>query len=98
MELEFLNRTVDYLTSERLVERFPGRCFRIEECHPFRPKSFRKELAELGIKKAAIQRRDFPLSVEELRKCYKIGESSERYLFFTKDALGGLILLSCRKP
>jgi len=98
MELEFLNRTVDYLTSERLVECFPGRCFRIEECRPFRPKSFRKELAELGITKAAIQRRDFPLSVEELRKRYKVGESSERYLFFTKDALGGLIWFSCRKP
>jgi len=98
MGLEFVNWTVDYLTSDSLVERFPGRSFRIEECRPFRPKSFRKELAELGITKAAIQRRDFPLSVEELRKRYKIGESSERYLFFTKDASGKLIWLSCRKP
>jgi hypothetical protein len=97
LHLEFLNRTVDYLTSARLVERFPGRSFRIEACRPFRPKSFRKELAELGITNAAIQRRDFPLSVEELRKRYKIGESSERFLFFTKDSLGGLVWLSCRK-
>jgi hypothetical protein len=97
LHLEFLNRTVDYLTSARLVERFPGRSFRIEACRPFRPKSFRKELAELGITNAAIQRRDFPLSVEELRKRYKIGESSERFLFFTKDALGDLVWLSCRK-
>ncbi|TNJ38998.1 hypothetical protein FGF66_06180 [Chlorobaculum thiosulfatiphilum] len=97
LHLEFLNRTVDYLTSDRLVERFPGRRFRIEECRPFRPKSFRKELAELGITNAAVQRRDFPLSVEELRKRYKIGESSERYLFFTKNATGGLVWLSCRK-
>jgi len=96
--LEFLNSTVDYLTSDQLVERFPGRSFRIEECRPFRPKSFRKELAALKITKAAIQRRDFPLSVEELRKRYKIGESSERYLFFTKDATGDLVWLSCRKP
>jgi hypothetical protein len=96
--LEFLNRTVDYLTSEKHVEGFPDRSFRIDECRPFRQKSFRKELAELGITKAAIQRRDFPLSVEELRKRYKIGESSERYLFFTKDAAGGLVWLACRKP
>jgi len=98
LHLEFLNRTVDYLTSARLVERFPGRSFRIEAYRSFRPKSFRKELAELGITNAAIQRRDFPLSVEELRKRYKIGESSERFLFFTKDALGDLVWLSCRKP
>jgi hypothetical protein len=97
-QLTFLNRTVDYLTSAQRVEPFPGRSFRIEECRQFRPKSFRKELAELGITNAAIQRRDFPLSVEELRKRYKIGESSERFLFFTKDASGGLVWLSCRKP
>jgi 16S rRNA G966 N2-methylase RsmD len=95
--LEFLNRTVDYLTSDRLNEPFPGRCFRIELCRPFKPKSFRKELAGQGIANAAVQRRDFPLSVEELRKRYKIGESSERFLFFTKDGLGDLIWLSCRK-
>ncbi|AOS84718.1 hypothetical protein BIU88_11590 [Chlorobaculum limnaeum] len=97
MQLEFLNRTVDYLTSADRVEPFPGRSFRIEECRPFRQKSFRKELAELEITNAAVQRRDFPLSVEELRKRYKIGESSERFLFFTKDASGDLIWLSCRK-
>lgn len=97
LQLSFLNRTVDYLTSAHRVEPFPGRSFRIEECRPFRQKSFRKELAKLGITNAAIQRRDFPLSVEELRKRYKIGESSERFLFFTKDASGDLIWLSCRK-
>jgi hypothetical protein len=98
MQLSFLNRTVDYLTSDRLIEPFPGRSFRIGEYRPFRPKSFRKELAELGITNAAIQRRDFPLAVEELRKRYKIGESSGHFLFFTKDASGGLVWLSCRKP
>ena len=97
LHLEFLNRTVDYLVSDRLVEPFPGRSFRIEAYRPFRPKSFRKELTELGIANAAVQRRDFPLSVEELRKRYKIGESSERFLFFTKDGSGGLFWLSCRK-
>ncbi|MBN1928068.1 MAG: class I SAM-dependent methyltransferase [Chlorobiaceae bacterium] len=97
LHLEFLNRTVDYLTSDRLVEPFPGRSFRIEASRPFRPKSFRKDMSELGIANAAVQRRDFPLSVEELRKRYKIGESSERFLFFTKDSSGGLFWLSCRK-
>jgi len=97
LNLEYLNDSVDYLTSDRLVEPFPGRSFRVEECLPFKPKSFRAELAERGISKAAIQRRDFPLSVEELRKKYRLGESSEHFLFFTKDVSGGLVCLLCRK-
>lgn len=98
MKLEFLNRTVDYLTSERCVERFPGRRFRIEACRPFRPKSIRRELLAFGVSNAAVQRRDFPLSVDALRKRFRIGESSEHFLFFTKDASGGLVWLLCRKP
>jgi hypothetical protein len=98
LNLEYLNNSVDYLTSDRLVEPFPGRSFRVEECLPFKPKSFRSELSARGIAKAAIQRRDFPLSVEELRKKYRLGESSEEYLFFTKDASGDLLCLWCRKP
>jgi hypothetical protein len=97
LNLEYLNNSVDYLTSERLAKPFPGRSFRVEECLPFKPKSFRAELASRGISKAAVQRRDFPLSVEELRKKYRIGESSELFLFFTKDASGGLVCLLCRK-
>ncbi|HWR00458.1 MAG TPA: hypothetical protein VN371_01235 [Chlorobaculum sp.] len=98
LDLGFLNHTVDYLTSNSLVEPFPGRSFRVEECLPFKPKSFMSELERRGISKASIQRRDFPLSVEELRKKYRLGESSERYLFFTKDGSGGLVCLICRKP
>ena len=98
LNLGFLNHTVDYLTSDSLVEPFPGRSFCVEECLPFKPKSFRTELERRGISKASIQRRDFPLSVEELRKKYRLGESSEHYLFFTKDGSGGLVCLVCRKP
>jgi hypothetical protein len=96
--LFFLNHTVDYLTSEHRIESFPGRRFLIEACRPFRQKSFRKELAALGITNAVVQRRDFPLSVEALRKRYSIGESSRIFLFFTKNASGELIWLFCRKP
>ena len=98
LNIQFLNHTVDYLTSNSLVEPFPGRSFRVEECLPFKPKSFRSELERRGISKASIQRRDFPLSVQELRKRYRLGESSEHYLFFTKDGSGGLVCLICRKP
>jgi hypothetical protein len=95
--LRFLNRSVDYLVPERPVEGFPGRCFHVEACLPFKPKTFARELAGLGISAAAVQRRDFPLSPDEIRKRFRLAESSDRYLFFTRDAEGGLICLCCRK-
>ncbi|NTU93619.1 MAG: hypothetical protein HGA56_06350 [Chlorobiaceae bacterium] len=95
--LEFLNHTVDYLTSDRLVDHFPGRIFSVDACLPFKPKKFREELARRGVTGAAIQRRDFPLSPEQLRKQLRLAESSDRYLFFTRDASGELVGLICRR-
>ena len=95
--LEFLNQTVDYLTSDELVAGFPGRSFSVVESLPFKPKTFRRELKRLGVSAAAIQRRDFPLSPEQLRTQYRLGESSEVFLFFTKDASGALLCLVCRR-
>ena len=75
------------------MEPFPGRSFRIEECRPFRQKSFRKEIAELGITNAAIQRRDFPLPVEELRKRYR-NEDDVREFLTTVFADAGATVIS----
>ncbi|MEI6652416.1 MAG: hypothetical protein WCL42_07560 [Chlorobiaceae bacterium] len=41
------------------------------ECIPWKPKSFRAFLERHAIAGASIQRRDFPLSAEELRKKYR---------------------------
>ena len=85
---EFVNKSVDYLTSERLVEHFPGRTFRMIECVLYKPKSFRTFLDRHHIVGASIQRRDFPLSPEELRKKYRLLENERAFLFFTRDATG----------
>ncbi|NTU45014.1 MAG: hypothetical protein HGA99_05765 [Chlorobiaceae bacterium] len=84
--LEFLNGSVDYLTGERLIADFPGRVFRVIECIPWKPKTFRAFLERHHITGASIQRRDFPLSVEELRKRFSIRESERAFLFFTRNA------------
>lgn len=93
----FISPKVDYLTADRLVRSFPGRAFRLEERLPFKPKSFRKQLEERGIEAAAIQRRDFPLSVEDLRSKFRLKESSSRFLFFTKDGSGELACFICSR-
>ncbi len=86
--LEFVNRSVDYLTADRKIEAFPGRTFRVVECVPYKPKSFRAFLERHAIAGASIQRRDFPLSADELRKKYRLLESERAFLFFTRDAAG----------
>jgi len=86
--LQFVNRSVDYLTADRHIEVFTGRSFRVVECIPYKPKSFRTFLERHAIAGASIQRRDFPLSVEALRKKYRLRESERAFLFFTRDALG----------
>ncbi|NHQ59701.1 hypothetical protein G9409_03705 [Chlorobium sp. BLA1] len=84
--LEFLNGSVDYLTGEQLIADFPGRLFQVLERVPWKPKTFRAFLDRHHITGASIQRRDFPLSVEELRKRYCLGESERAFLFFTRNA------------
>lgn len=84
--LEFVNQSVDYLTADRKVEHFAGRTFRVVECVAWKPKSFRAFLERHELVGASIQRRDFPLSTEELRKKYRLVESERHFLFFTKDA------------
>jgi len=86
--LEFVNKSVDYLTSECKIKAFPGRSFRMIEVVPYKPKSFRGFLELHAIKGASIQRRDFPLSPEELRKKYRLLESERAFLFFTRDREG----------
>jgi len=91
--LQFVNRSVDYLTADRKIEAFPGRTFRVVECVPYKPKSFRAFLERHAITGASIQRRDFPLSAEELRKKYRLLESERAFLFFTKDARGNSVCI-----
>ena len=86
--LQFVNKSVDYLTADRKIETFPGRTFRVVDCVPYKPKSFRAFLERHAVAGASIQRRDFPLSPEELRKKYRLLESERAFLFFTRGAAG----------
>ncbi|ASQ91438.1 hypothetical protein CHL67_11360 [Prosthecochloris sp. GSB1] len=95
--LRFISPSVDYLTASRRVGEFPGRSFRIAETVVYKPKTFRKFLDVRGIGGASIQRRDFPLSPEEIRRKFRLKESDETYLFFTRDAAGALLCVRCSK-
>lgn len=72
---------------------FPGRHFKIEAAIPYN----KKALYALGIKKANVTTRNFPTSVNELRKKFKIKDGGEVYLFFTTNSAGKKIVLHCTK-
>lgn len=79
-------------TSDTLVD-FPGRSFRIEETVPYN----KKALQQLGIRKANVTTRNFPDSVEHIRKKHKIKDGGDIYLFFTTSNDGSYIVLLCSK-
>lgn len=79
-------------TSNALID-FPGRVFKIEKIVPYNKKEFKK----LGIKKANVTTRNFPESVENIRKKFNIKDGGINYLFFTTDLNNNKIIISTFK-
>ena len=82
-------------TSDHLVSDFPGRRFRVDEVLSFTGKLC-KGLSKT-IPQANITVRNFPLSVEELRKRTKITDGGHVYLFATTLVDGEKVLVKCSK-
>tara|TARA_Y100000588_G_scaffold224668_1_gene238640 strand:+ start:2776 stop:3957 length:1182 start_codon:yes stop_codon:yes gene_type:complete len=79
-------------TSNELIN-FPGRRFKVEKVIPFN----KKEFAKSGIKKANVTTRNFPISVNDIRKKLKIKDGGQSYLFFTTDKTNSKIVIVCSK-
>lgn len=81
-------------TGETYQPDFPGRCFSVEQIRGFGKKDL-KALAAL--KQANVTVRNFPSSVNELRKKLHLTDGGDTYLFATTLAAGEKVLLQCRK-
>jgi hypothetical protein len=79
-------------TNNQLLE-FPGRKFRVVVTIPFN----KKGIQQLALKKANITVRNFPISVSEIRKKFKIKDGGDDYLFFTTNPKGEKIVVQCIK-
>lgn len=90
-----LARDSHLFVSKERVDGFPGRSFRVDAVTTMNKKELRKALA--GVTKANISVRNFPLSVDALRKRLKISEGGGIYLFATTLAEGSHVLLVCSK-
>ena len=82
-------------TSENYITDFPGRIFKVEETVEFNKQSLRNLNDE--VKKANLTVRNFPLTVNELRKKIKITEGGDVYLFATTLSDNKKVLVKCSK-
>ena len=73
---------------------FPGRSFLIENIVPYSKSELR---AALSYKKANIATRNFPESVETLRKKWKIADGGDVYLFFVTNLEDKKEMIVCSK-
>lgn len=82
-------------TSDTLYADFPGRRFRVTGSRTFSKQDL-KQIAR-DIPQANITIRNFPSTVQELRKKLKIKEGGDRYLFATTLKNEQHIILECLK-
>ena len=80
-------------TSENLID-FPGRSFKIENILPYNKKGFSKT----KITKANVTTRNFPESVQNIRKKLKLKDGGKTYLFFTTSLNNEKQIIICSKP
>ncbi|MEZ0006386.1 hypothetical protein ABH942_001756 [Flavobacterium sp. 28YEA47A] len=80
-------------TSDELLD-FPGRVFQIEEVIKYGKAEMKQSLQN---KKANITVRNFPETVENIRKKWKISDGGNLYCFFTTNMNNDKIVLLCNK-
>ncbi|MBS7231304.1 class I SAM-dependent methyltransferase [Flavobacterium psychroterrae] len=80
-------------TSDELID-FPGRSFEIIKVIPYSKNEMKTELAN---QQANVTTRNFPDTVENIRKKWKIKNGGNLYCFFTTDKNESKIVLICRK-
>ena len=80
-------------TSDEPID-FPGRIFEIKKVFPYSKQEMKTNLENT---KANITTRNFPDSVDDIRKKWKINDGGSTYCFFTTDLNNDKIVLLCCK-
>ncbi|KAB2914666.1 MAG: hypothetical protein F9K23_13130 [Bacteroidetes bacterium] len=84
-----------YYTGTTPIEDFMGRQFSIINAVPFAKSGIAAYIKQHGLQKANVAKRNFRLSVDEIKKLFKIKDGGNEYLFFTQQGTKG-ILYHCR--
>ncbi len=88
-----LHKHTHLYTSNELID-FPGRRFRVIEIFPYSKKTMRSGIT---FEKANIATRNFPESVADLRRKWKITEGGDSYIFFVISGNDEKMVLICEK-
>ena len=91
--LDKLHRHSHLYTSEELID-FPGRIFEIKAVFPYNKTEIKIHLSG---KPCNITTRNFPETVENIRKKWKIKDGGNHYSFFTTDVNTNKIIVFCAK-
>ena len=92
-QLDKLHKHSHLYTSNDLID-FPGRVFEIQHNFPYSKKEIKTHLENT---KHNITTRNFPETVETIRKKWKIKEGGNSYCFCTTDMKNDKIVLLCTK-
>lgn len=93
--LDKLHPSSHLYTSDVLYEDFPGRKFVVDNICSLNKKDMKEYLSD--IKQANITTRNFPLSVQEIRKKTGLKDGGDIYIFATTLADDRKVLLICHK-
>jgi len=80
-------------TSEKPIENFPGRAFKVEQVLNYNPKEFKKT----KIKQANIACRNFKVKPDVIKKKLNLKDGGDTYLFATSNQNNKPILVVCVK-
>lgn len=94
-DMEKLHASSHLYTTDRLMPQFPGRIFEITEIFPFNSRIC--NALQSAIPEANIAVRNFPLSVDELRKRTGIADGGNIYLFATTLSDNQKTLIKCMR-
>lgn len=91
-QLHKLDHNTHLYTADQLIEDFPGRVWKVTA----QPIKNQRDIAVLGIQRAAILTRNYPLMPEQLRKKFKLQESDSYFLIGARIANKPILLLTKR--
>ena len=94
--IEKLHQDSHLYTADVWLENFPGRYFCVQQVIPFNKKDLKEHLQDIA--QANITVRNFPLSVDDIRKKLRIKPGGDTYLYATTLANKEKVLIRCYRP
>lgn len=93
LQLSKLHKHSHLYTSKKLIA-FPGRRFKVEHILPYNKKQFKRVIK---VTKANVATRNFPETVQQIRKKLGLSDGGNDYLFFTTNLDNKKIIIACKK-